>query len=244
MLHVYTDSNWRALNTDCMDLSLFFASFSFMNKSRKLTRRWKKKEQTSHSKVAFFSYFSAPATIVFGVINVLFVLVLLYGYTLHVIYRSVNRYRQYAKLFACFVSAILIDMFVNCILFAVKKDEFIRWCTNRSADAFQNSTAFALDTQTVDTLGFNCYKLHDTEVKLSFMFLVFFVFVFGFWASQIVNDSRNFVMIRPEISIHPPRTSKVNSALPTHIEDSNTSSVMLSSLPPSAKNNDASIILL
>ncbi|KAL7324827.1 monooxygenase [Mucor circinelloides] len=141
-------------------VSLFFASFSFMNKS------------------PFFSYFSAPATIVFGVINVLFVLVLLYGYTLHVLYRSVNRYRQYAKLFACFVSAILIDMFVNCILFAVKKDEFIAWCTNRSADAFQKTTAIALDTQVIHTLEFNCYKLHDTEAKLSFMFLVFFVFVF------------------------------------------------------------------
>lgn len=147
-----------------------------MNKSGKWARG--PKEQTAHSKTAFFSYFSAPATIVFGVINVLFVLVLLYGYTLHVIYRSVNRYRQYAKLFACFVSAILIDMFVNCILFAVKRDEFIHWCSSRSTDAFQRGTAIAFDTQTVDTLEFNCYKLHDTEAKLSFMFLVFFVFVF------------------------------------------------------------------
>ncbi|GAN02074.1 hypothetical protein MAM1_0016d01514 [Mucor ambiguus] len=203
-------------------VSLFFASFSFMKKNRKLIRRWQK--QTAHSKIAFFSYFSAPATIVFGVINVL--------------------YRQYAKLLACFVTAILIDMFVNCILFAVKKDEFIHWCTTRSTDAFQSSTAIALDTQSVYTLQFNCHKLHDTEAKLSFTFLVFFVFVFGFWASQIVNDSRNFVMIRPEISIHPPRTSKANLALPTHIDNVNSGSVMLSNLPPSAKNNDTSIILL
>lgn len=167
--------DWLKL-TQLQAVSLFFASFSFMNKSGKWARG--PKEQTAHSKTAFFSYFSAPATIVFGVINVLFVLVLLYGYTLHVIYRSVNRYRQYAKLFACFVSAILIDMFVNCILFAVKRDEFIHWCSSRSTDAFQRGTAIAFDTQTVDTLEFNCYKLHDTEAKLSFMFLVFFVFVF------------------------------------------------------------------
>ena len=115
-------------------------------------------------------------------VNILFVVVLLYGYTLHLLYRSVNRYRQYAKLFACFVSIVLIDMFINCVLFTVKKDDFVNWCSTKSTlyaiDHFQKNTTILLDTQIVNTLEFNCAKLHDTEAKLSFMFLVFFTFIF------------------------------------------------------------------
>lgn len=73
-------------------------------------------------------------------------------------------------------------MFINCVLFTVKKDDFVNWCSTRSTlyaiDEFQKNTTILLDAQVVNTLEFNCTKLHDTEAKLSFMFLVFFTFVF------------------------------------------------------------------
>ncbi|KAI8642219.1 hypothetical protein BD408DRAFT_416995 [Parasitella parasitica] len=141
-------------------VSLFFASFSFMNKS------------------PFFSYCNEPATIAFGVINVLFVIVLLYGYTLHIFYRSMNRYRQYAKLFTCFVSVILIDMFANCVLFAVQKEDYIYWCSARSNDEFQKGTAIQLDPQAADSLAFHCNKLHGIEAKFAFLLFTCAVFTF------------------------------------------------------------------
>ncbi|RCI00472.1 hypothetical protein CU098_012005, partial [Rhizopus stolonifer] len=110
--------------------------------------------------------------------------------------RSISRYHRYANLFACSVAIVLLDTLINCILFSVNKHEFIDWCIS--------STTLPIRIQQPD-VWFNCHRLFDAEAKFAFTSLVLMILIYVYWVSVIIIDSRNFVMMGPEMSIRPPR---------------------------------------
>jgi hypothetical protein len=94
----------------------------------------------------------------------------------------VRRYRQYAKLLACCVATILLDMFINFIVFCVKKEDFLLWCESAATDNLnsrvQNGTAFLDQSITQPDITFNCWKIFNVEAEFSFACLVLMVMVY------------------------------------------------------------------
>ncbi|KAG2201552.1 hypothetical protein INT47_007429, partial [Mucor saturninus] len=154
--------------------------------------------------VAFYSHLHKSAMIVFGVLNLIFVVVCCFGYSLHLIKRSVHRYRQYAKLLACCVAILILDMLANFILFCIQKDEFEFWCHTQAKDhlnlQFRNN---AVLDQSSSSAMFNCSKLFRVEAEFSFACMVLMLIVYAYWVSFIIRVSRNFILLRPEIQMYP-----------------------------------------
>ncbi|KAI9248438.1 hypothetical protein EDC94DRAFT_652690 [Helicostylum pulchrum] len=174
--------------TSWIGISLYFASLSFMGKS------------------PFYTYFNTTAILVFGTLNITFVVICIYGYSLHLFRRSFYSYRQYAKLLACWVAAILIDMLVNFIVFCIKKNEFQSRCLSLARVElnfrFENSTLLNQSIQD-PTIVFNCKKLFIVEAEFSFACTVLMVMIYVYWVSFIIKVSRNFVLRGPEIRMQP-----------------------------------------
>lgn len=120
-----------------------------------------------------------------------------------------RRYRQYAKLLACCVATIILDMLINFIVFCLKKDDFQAWCHNAAINNLylhvQNNTALLDQSITEPDITFNCWKLFTVEAEFSFACLVLMVMVYVYWAKFIIRVSRNFVLMRPEINIVRPQ---------------------------------------
>lgn len=93
--------------------------------------------------------------------------------------RSVHRYRQYAKLLACCVATLILDMLANFILFCIQQDEFESWCHTKAKDhlnlQFQNNDV--LD-QSSSAVMFNCSKLFRVEAEFSFACMVLIMIVY------------------------------------------------------------------
>lgn len=173
--------------TTWIGLSLYFSSLAFSGRS------------------PFYSYFNHTANIVFGVLNIIFVAVCLFGYSLHLIRRTLERYRQYAKFLACCVAAIITDMFINFIVFCVKKNEFQSRCEdsakNNLIQHFQDQSSFEQSISN-STIAFNCSRLYLVEAEFSFACLVLMAMVYAYWVSFIITLSMNFVLMRPVIQTH------------------------------------------
>ncbi|KAI9473469.1 MAG: hypothetical protein EXX96DRAFT_578137 [Benjaminiella poitrasii] len=176
-------------------ISIYFATLSFMKKS------------------PFYSYIDMTTIYVFGALNIFLVILCLYGYSIHWIKRSVSQYRQYAKIFACCIAIILMDIVANFITFVIKKEEFVIWCTStsmyminqslRSSLTNSTTTAMTLNATIVahPDLTFNCSRLYEADIKFSAAITLFMVIVYIHWTAFIISDSRNFILMRPEISI-------------------------------------------
>ncbi|KAI9358698.1 hypothetical protein BD770DRAFT_386790 [Pilaira anomala] len=177
------------LLTIWIGISLYFASLSFMGKS------------------PFYTYFNRTCMIVFGSLNTVFVVICLYGFTVHLVRRSLNSYRQYAKLLACCVAAILLDMFSNFVYFCVKKNDFLFHCKfhalNHFKPDFENRT---LLYQTIEQfqIDFSCSRMFLIEALFSFACTVLMTMVYVYWVSFIIKVSRNFILRGPELIMHRP----------------------------------------
>ncbi|KAG2232697.1 hypothetical protein INT48_000054 [Thamnidium elegans] len=169
--------------TSWIGISLYFASLSFMGKSR------------------------TTAMIVFGILNTVFVVICLCGYIIHLFRRTFTSYRQYVKVLACWVATILLDMLVNFIVFYIKKNEFQSWCQTSALDNlnlhFKNSTLLDQSIQH-PTIIFNCTKLFNVEAEFSFACTVLMVMIYIYWVSFIIKVSRNFTLQGPHIQMQQP----------------------------------------
>ncbi|KAI7906367.1 uncharacterized protein BX663DRAFT_496171 [Cokeromyces recurvatus] len=200
-------------------------------------------------KSPFYSYIDTRTLIVFGILHILLALLCFYGYIVYWIKRSVSQYRRYAKLVACFIVIILIDIIANFITFVVKKDDFLTWCKHKSMNTMMNQTLqqeSLMNTTLTDQfiimnpdLVFNCSKLHKADIKFSAATILFIIILYIHWSTFIISDSKNFIIMQPEIFSQP-----LSSSTDTEVERFNNyslqnrqASIELSNIRPSSENN-------
>lgn len=92
MLFVLWHRRWLTYS-GFQGISLYFSSLAFMGKNRKSCYGsiWRYSILTRNL-LAFYSHFEKAAIIVFGVLNVIFVIVCCFGYSLHLVITIRNHY--------------------------------------------------------------------------------------------------------------------------------------------------------
>ncbi|KAI9020999.1 hypothetical protein CLU79DRAFT_754649 [Phycomyces nitens] len=159
----------------------------------------------------FFSHLDKIPLILFGVINILFGLVSLSGFIILIV-RS--RYfaprKSLVYLLVLSASAVLVDLFINLVLFGVDQTSFQEWCVDQSLNHFKtdfqkgtNITNISLDT---NSDYYNCNRLYQDEFKWSLMAVVGIFVVYIHWILVIMSYIQSY---RALISLGYPNTSIV-----------------------------------
>ncbi|KAL1916869.1 uncharacterized protein VTP21DRAFT_5066 [Calcarisporiella thermophila] len=191
-------------------ISLWFCSLSFMRIS------------------PFYSYFYTSAIVVFGVINLLFFFVCIFG-VFALLVNSPIFVRSFSHGAWSMVGLFLLVSFINQVLFLRNREDFMRSCVEDARSVIQENfhTAYEngiLATEVtfstpVDT--FNCGRLWVDEVKFSSLaFGTFFVF-YLYWAAIIWSYShkRQLWLVaeasaKPPVPVQPPGEPPVLPEVP------------------------------
>ncbi|KAI9033983.1 hypothetical protein CLU79DRAFT_830331 [Phycomyces nitens] len=194
----YVQSNQRALKKCCgcihlrtgaciscvlwAGFSLYFAILSFQNKS------------------PFFSYLPNGPIMAYGITNLVLALVSLWG-LFAIFYDEPNFLRPFSHATWVGVMAVLIDGFVNVIIFITIHSDYQYWCIIDSGNSLItkfNAASITLTIPTeIRTLDlYNCGKLWDNEVKFSFIVNVFMIVIYVYWAACIHSLSHKRAAMR------------------------------------------------
>ncbi|KAI8885380.1 hypothetical protein K501DRAFT_215815 [Backusella circina FSU 941] len=201
-------------------------------------------------KSPFYSHLNKAALIVFGVINILFAVVCLYGFKIRFSSHSeLDQYRRYSKILSCFTTIVAIDTFSNFIVYCVQRQYFQDWCINNSKTQIiqqqeaANGSLLISNVSLVDeTTIFNCSRLFAAEVKFSFGIIVVITFVYAFWASFISRASRYHYVVPPSIMPMVQQGvphSNIGGTIP--IEDTQEPNITFANIPPSRDQRVISI---
>ncbi|CAO3582268.1 unnamed protein product [Absidia cylindrospora] len=171
-------------------LSLYFACLAFMNKS------------------PFYSYFSQIPLLIFGVLNLFFFFVNIAGIIIITWKAAPFLLGRLSQVIWGFVIAILLDMFVNYVVFLAKPTDFRDWCISLSQasvqQAFnqvnQNSTVI-IPFNRIDDF-YNCDRLYQDELTWTLLSLVAMVLVYVHWAMVITSWERWYVIQPPRMALH------------------------------------------
>ncbi|KAI8370299.1 hypothetical protein BD560DRAFT_397050 [Blakeslea trispora] len=198
----------------------------------------------------FYSYMpSAPIT-VFGVANLILSLVSIGGMIV-----LVTNFSPYVHTLshAIFVSVfiVLVDTFVNIVLFITSKSDYYNWCINASSDRITRG----LSTGTNSTLPlfnfsndyYNCHSLWEDELKFGIVFYILMLAFYCYWALCIYSYS---LVLRGYVAeldyrfgnggANVPMMSASGVALPPNAVINATTGAGVGPFPP----NDRSVIVL
>ncbi|KAL0073691.1 hypothetical protein F4703DRAFT_1419863 [Phycomyces blakesleeanus] len=162
--------------------SLYFAILSFQNKS------------------PFFSYLPSGPIMAYGITNLVLTLVSFWG-LFAIFYDEPNFLRPFSHATWVGVMAVLIDGFVNVIIFITVHSDYQDWCIIESGNSlitkFNNANINLTIPTEIRTLDlYNCEKLWDNEVKFSFIVIVFMVVIYIYWAACIHSLSHKRAAMR------------------------------------------------
>ncbi|KAL0095664.1 hypothetical protein J3Q64DRAFT_1048323 [Phycomyces blakesleeanus] len=145
----------------------------------------------------FFSHLDKIPLIVFGVINIFFGLVSLSGFIILIVrsrYFAPRKSLVYLLVFSA--SAVLVDLFINLVLFGVDKSSFQEWCVEQSLYNFkvdfQKSTNITTVPINADSDFYNCNRLYEDEFKWSLMAVVGIFIVYIHWILVIMSYIQSY----------------------------------------------------
>ncbi|EPB86234.1 hypothetical protein HMPREF1544_06962 [Mucor circinelloides 1006PhL] len=182
-----------------MGLSLYFAIISFQAKS------------------PFYSYINTTAIYIFGTINLVFFGVCL-GTLLPIYFKSYHGIKRATLFIFVALSFLLLDMFINTILFIVDRNGYLNWCI-RSASGNLDSILQQNQLEMNDTkesgfsteMGdfYNCSRTWEDELKFSIMMTVVMIMVYSYWAISLHSYSHKL-----RIDLRVMMTHNMNTRLP------------------------------
>ncbi|KAG2198757.1 hypothetical protein INT47_010543 [Mucor saturninus] len=157
--------------------SMYLAVLSFQNQS------------------LFYSYLAQAPIMVYGVCNLILSIVSMGGMAVLAI--NVSAYVQTLShsIFVC-VFLVLVDGFVNVILFITSQSAFYNWCVDSSSQTI-TETVNATLIETNNTLNFdfsnsdyyNCHNLWQDELKFGIIFYILMFAFYIYWALCIYRFS-------------------------------------------------------
>lgn len=142
----------------------------------------------------FYSYLPQAAITVYGVVNLILSLVSVGGLIILIV--DVGRHvRTFSHaIFVC-VFLVLVDGFINIILFITNQSNFNNWCvTTSSQTIIQNVNASGANT-TLSGFDFtngdfyNCHNLWQDELKFGIIFYILMFAFYVYWALCIYSFS-------------------------------------------------------
>jgi hypothetical protein len=80
-------------------------------------------------------------------------------------------------IFVC-VFIVLVDSFVNVILFITNKDNYYNWCINAASNTFIQSINNATIQINTNQDYYNCHNLWQDELKFG---IIFYILMFAFY---------------------------------------------------------------
>ncbi|KAI9489291.1 hypothetical protein BDB00DRAFT_843740 [Zychaea mexicana] len=144
-------------------LSLYFAIISFQDSS------------------PFFSRLAHAPLIVFGVANLLFAIVALLA--LGALYRDLLGYirtAQHAIVICIFI--VLVDGFINTILFITQRGDYINWCISGGSRDFQPVIGDTSSPISVERDFYNCSRTWEDELKFGLLSIFMMIGFYVYWA--------------------------------------------------------------
>ncbi|KAI9485822.1 MAG: hypothetical protein EXX96DRAFT_546641 [Benjaminiella poitrasii] len=181
----------------------------------------------------FFSYMSSAPITVYGVVNLILSLVSMGG--IAIIITNVNRYvRTFSHAIFVSVFIVLVDAFVNIILFITYQTNFRNDCVRDSSHSIIQNVNNTLNG-TMPSFDFtqdyyNCQNLWQDELKFGIIFYVLMFAFYVYWAFCIYSFSllrRGYVTdadIRagdgagalgvPPVPLPPPNVMMTNAGAP------------------------------
>ncbi|KAI8046974.1 uncharacterized protein B0P05DRAFT_482285 [Gilbertella persicaria] len=141
--------------------------------------------------VLSFQNSSSPTT-VFGVANLILSLVSIGGIVV-----LITNFGPYVHTLshAIFVSVfiVLVDTFVNVILFITSKADYYNWCINTSSNAIRQNlnttTNGSIPTFDFSNDYYNCHSLWEDELKFGIIFYILLFAFYAYWALCIYSYS-------------------------------------------------------
>lgn len=83
------------------------------------------------------------------------------------------------------VFIVLVDSFINVILFITNKEDYYNWCIRTASNALLSS----LNTSTIQIDGsrdyYNCHNLWQDELKFG---IIFYILMFAFYVRQTQKE--------------------------------------------------------
>ncbi|KAI8099019.1 uncharacterized protein BX664DRAFT_320187 [Halteromyces radiatus] len=151
--------------------SLYFAVISFQSQS------------------PFYSYMTQAPLLVFGVCNLALFLISLGGlFTLFLNLAHAVQVFSHSLWVAVFI--VIIDAFINMILFGTLRSEYQSWCSDAGNSKIPSSVNFHA-TQDV----FNCDRLWQDEFKFSLVSVFLMVTIYLYWATCIYSYSHKLAAV-------------------------------------------------
>ncbi|KAI8354098.1 hypothetical protein EDC96DRAFT_516827 [Choanephora cucurbitarum] len=153
-----------------MGLSLYFSILSFQAKS------------------PFFSYIDSPTVLyIFGTINLIF-FGISFGTLIPIYLKSTNGIRTSAIIIQFSVAIVLIDTFINTILFIVRRDQYLQWCIGSATDRLDSilsNDRFSANPNDV----YNCQRTWESELKFTLLSTILMIVFYAYWAISIASYS-------------------------------------------------------
>ncbi|KAI8372186.1 hypothetical protein BD560DRAFT_395417 [Blakeslea trispora] len=152
-----------------MGLSLYFSILSFQAKS------------------PFFSFIN-PHTVlyIFGTINLVF-FGICFGTLIPIYLKSTNGIRTSAVIIQFSVAIVLIDTFINTILFIVRRDQYIEWCIDSATDRLDS--LLSSDRLQNPNDVYNCQRTWESELKFTVLSTILMILFYTYWAISIASYS-------------------------------------------------------
>ncbi|KAI9486525.1 MAG: hypothetical protein EXX96DRAFT_549379 [Benjaminiella poitrasii] len=161
-----------------MGVSLYFAILSFQAKS------------------PFYSQMSDNNTgiYIFGLINLIFFGVCL-GTLIPIYLRSANGMRTATITILILVFILLLDTFINAVLFIVQKGNYVEWCINSNSgnlDFILKGGRGGGDQLIIaeEKDFYNCNKTWENELKFTILSTLVMVIAYSYWAISIYSFTR------------------------------------------------------
>ncbi|KAI7902448.1 uncharacterized protein BX663DRAFT_511107 [Cokeromyces recurvatus] len=141
----------------------------------------------------FYTYMSSASITVFGVVNLILALVSISG--IFIIITNVNRYvRTFSHAIFVSVFIVLVDAFVNIILFIKYQNNFHHDCIQDSSHSIVQNVNNTLKNDTMPQFDFtqdyyNCQNLWQDELKFGIIFYVLMFAFYVYWSFCIYSFS-------------------------------------------------------
>ncbi|KAG2205337.1 hypothetical protein INT46_008604 [Mucor plumbeus] len=170
--------------------------------------------------VTLFSYMDTTAIYIFGTINLIFFGVSL-GTLLPIYFGSYHGIRRATYFIFTVLAFLLLDVFINTILFIVNRNNYVSWCINSASanlDSIlrQNQIIIGSDGDTeelkFDTeMGdfYNCNRTWEDELKFSIMMTIVMIMVYSYWAISLHSYSHKL-----RIELRAVMSRNMNTMLP------------------------------
>ncbi|KAI7901725.1 uncharacterized protein BX663DRAFT_513832 [Cokeromyces recurvatus] len=157
-----------------MGLSLYFTILSFQAKSPFYT-------QMSDNNTGVY---------LFGLINLIFFTICL-GSLIPIYLRSANGMRIASLTIFILVFILLLDTFINTVLFIVQKDNYIQHCSDIDLNPYNLDFTILDENRFIGKEEFfNCNKTWENELKFTILSTIIMIITYSYWTITIYSFTR------------------------------------------------------